>query len=193
MLDWRFAYRTGITAVAIASASALAAHALFRDYTVANFLHALQLYASGYSQGGEGVPFGSSLFGAGYLLGMPYVLPATVLGMSPLAPALLLFHHRKMEYAELVFVCAAVTGMATTVFGDYHLLVFLVPLILAQNWRVAVPSILLLAPKGWWLVGKASVQAILNPLIMLSASWWLIYCALRRDRFATRASELQTV
>ena len=189
-LDWRFACRTGLAAAIIAFVSALGAHALFADYTVANFLHGLQFYAAGYADGGKGVPFGSSLYGAAYLLHVPYVLPVTLLAISPLMPALFLFRQGKMQYAEFVFVCSAVTGMATTVFADYHLLVFLAPLMLARNLRVVVPSILLLAPKGWWVIGKASVQVILNPVIMLGASWWLVYCAMRRDRSESRAIDL---
>jgi len=182
ILDWRFAYRAGLVGGIIALLSAITAHALFPSYTISSFLHGLQIYANEYAISGEGVPFGSSLFGAGYLLRMPYLFLATIIGVAPLLPACVLFYRRKMSYDEFVYVCSAVTGMATSVFADYHLLVFLAPLILARNLSVSIPSLLLLAPKGWWVIAPdaSSIQVILNPLIMLCGSWWLIFSAAAR-------------
>jgi hypothetical protein len=60
------------------------------------------------------------------------------------------------------------------------LLVFLAPLILAKDNRVAIPSVLLLAPKGFCMIGDFSVQVVLNPAIMFIGSWLIIISALRR-------------
>jgi hypothetical protein len=70
------------------------------------------------------------------------------------------------------------------IFADYHLLVFLAPLVLAyfergctgERWRlltvVTLASLLMLSPKNYPLQ-HASVQVILNPAILCGTALWL--------------------
>jgi Glycosyltransferase family 87 len=85
------------------------------------------------------------------------------------------------------------------IFADYHLLIFLAPLLLAyfergcpeQRWRlltvVALASLLMLSPKNYPLQ-HASVQVILNPLILCGAALWLalaLWSEARQQTYAT--------
>jgi hypothetical protein len=76
------------------------------------------------------------------------------------------------------FVLTACYCLLCPVFAEYHLLVFLVPVILLyfnqQEWAdnprimaaVAMASILMLAPKNYIYAGGLSFQTLLNPLVM---------------------------
>jgi hypothetical protein len=94
-----------------------------------------------------------------------------MIGLLPLITGWMTFAERKIGYGDFVFICTAATALATTVFADYHLLVFVAPLVLARGWTVRAACLLLLAPKGYWLiVDNLTVQVALNPMIMLCAT-----------------------
>lgn len=90
------------------------------------------------------------------------------------------------------------------IFADYHLLVFLAPLLLVYFERssteerpeltvVALASLVMLSPKNYPLQ-HASVQVILNPIILCSAVLWLAITLLTETRQRTcPATELRTV
>ena len=167
--------------IGILMTSFVAATLLFPEYDMESFRRGLHQYFIVYAVEGRGVPFGSSVYGAFFALGHPAQhVPATLIAWAGLPIAIFAFWKGRLRYDEFVFLCAAATSMGTTIFGDYHLLVFLAPLILAKDNRVALPSILLLAPKAFWMIGDFSVQVVLNPAIMFIGSWLIIISALRR-------------
>jgi hypothetical protein len=77
------------------------------------------------------------------------------------------------------------TCLITSVFADYHLLVFIAPILLVlfnfQKWAgnyhrfsaIVLGSILMLSPKNYYLVG-GSIQLMLNPLILFILTLYLV-------------------
>jgi hypothetical protein len=158
-----------------------AANLLLPGYDLDSFRMGLHKYFVVYAAGGRGVPLGSSVYGALFALDHPrQYVPATLIAWAGLPIAIFAFWKERLRYDEFVFICAAATSMGTTIFADYHLLVFLAPLILAKDNRVAIPSLLLLAPKSFWMIGSFNVQVLLNPAIMFIGSWLIIISALPR-------------
>jgi hypothetical protein len=91
--------------------------------------------------------------------------------------------------AVTAFFLASFYCILSPVFADYHLLVFIAPLFLtmleAGHWRdssrlltlVAAGSLLMLSPKNYPLQ-HASVQVIVNPLILCVTVLWLSIASL---------------
>lgn len=79
------------------------------------------------------------------------------------------------------FVLAAFYCLFSPVFAEYHLMVFLGPLLLvyfkfhdwAQNYRamaaITAACVLVMSPKNYLYIGALSVQTVLNPLILYLA------------------------
>jgi hypothetical protein len=174
-------YRLALATIGILLASFAAVSVLFPGYDLESVRMGLHKYFVVYVAEGRGVPFGSSVYGAFFALGHPaQYVPATLIAWAGLPVAIFAFWKGRLRYDEFVFLCAAVTSMGSAIFADYHLLVFLAPLILAKDNRVAIPSVLLLAPKAFWMIDSFSVQVVLNPAIMFIGSWLIIMSALRR-------------
>jgi hypothetical protein len=189
MLDWRLAPKLALVAAALFLVSLGAATILYPPYGIASFSRSLGTYFRIYVERGVGVPFGSSLYGAFYALGWRGSYgAATVIGFLPLAAAL----SRRWSYDERVFLSCAAMALSTTIFGDYHLLVFLAPLILARSKLVAIPSLAILMPKGVIMLSPmTSIQVVLNPALMLCAAGLIIGLRLirRADPHPLRATE----
>lgn len=182
LLDWpRFGFRLAPLTVALFLAGLAGANAIDASYTVASFITDLGRYTETFVAEGSGVAFGSSLYGAFYALGWRghYLVP-TVLALLPLPFAMWAFKRKRMTYAAFVFVCVAVMAMSSTVFADYHLIAFIAPLVLADSFALALPSLLLLAPKGFAMIGPFTVQVLINPALMLVASAAVTLLALRQ-------------
>jgi hypothetical protein len=92
------------------------------------------------------------------------------------------------------FILTALYCLLCPVFGDYHLLVFLTPILLVfcnysewtANFRlmsvVSLASILMLAPKNYIFEGTLSWQTILNPLILCFATLYLVREAISKPK-----------
>ena len=106
---------------------------------------------------------------------------AAFVGLAPLLPAAFLKLSKKLWYGETVFICVAVSGLATAGYRDYHLMIFLAPLLIAESRLVAVASLLMLAPKGFVTWGDLSAQILLNPLIAMAAILALLLRAHARN------------
>jgi hypothetical protein len=124
---------------------------------------------------------------------MPFV-PFIVMAVL-LAPTILESRARRLRQSECLFLtfCAYVFG--SYVFADYHLLGFIIPLILVARedgpmdlsaWTIAVASALMLAPKNFIFEFHGNTawswQVIANPLIMLAASAVVLWSAWRRNQ-----------
>lgn len=185
LLDRAFAVRLGIAGVAIVVPAAVLSHLILGAYTVDHFRSGLAVYARMYAAQGGGVPGGSSLYGALYALGFEeaYLTPVLIGGALLLA-AMVQFLRARMAYADLVFICCAVTALASTVFANYHLIIFLAPLLLAHSRVNFGASLLLLCPLSLGWVGQFNAQVIVNPALMLAAGLWLLSRSVHHGRGA---------
>lgn len=175
LIDWRFAARLCLVGLAIMLVSFTVSHAIDPGYTVASSRANLAVYVDWYVTNGRGILHGSSLYGALYALGYPhrYFLPGLI-GLGLLLPATLLHLRQRLDYSSFVFVCCAVTAMTTAVFADYHLVIFLVPLILSRDPTTFVASLLLLAPVPFGMNDHDTLRVVLNPAIMVAATVGII-------------------
>lgn len=183
----RVILQTGVATFAISLVSLAGAHTLDPTYTLSSFVTGLDNYKTYYINTPEGGVFGSSIFGALYALGIPSFFTATLVGLSPLPPAVFLWMNKRMQYADFTFICLSVSALTTAGFRDYHLLVFIVPLVLASNRVTLVGSLLLLAPKGLWMLGYYTVQIFINPAIMLIVSFYLVAKSFEKGVVAGKA------
>lgn len=169
IIDPRFLIKFTICAAPIGLVSLAGATAFYPEYSLPSFFHGLRVYSTVYVPNVEGVSYGSSLYGALFTLGYPHQTVAAIVGLAPLPVALFLQWRGKVTYVESVFICLACSALATAGFRDYHLLPFIVPLILAEGFIVPVMSVLMLAPKSYWMIDQIPASAIINPSILLAA------------------------
>jgi hypothetical protein len=208
---WGFSFRNaislGLASVALFIAALAIVHQLYPPYSWQSFLSGLHDYEQASVGGNIGVENGSSLYGmlrAPFGLA-PWMLAVPILtGGMLLAAAILESRQRRLRASEALFLvlCAYVFG--THVFTDYHLLVFIIPLILVareegpldhSDWTVVLASCLMLAPKNFFFVIHGndfwSWQVIANPLILLAASAIVLTDAWRRHtHVGTAAGDL---
>lgn len=190
----------GVASGALALASLATAHVLYPDYTIAHFLAALRIYYALYAVGGLGLPYGSSLFaGLTLIAGYNPALDRVAAGLGGLLylGALALYRTGRLDRPTLLFATCATYALASTIFADYHLMVFLVvPMgIMAAREKphteaaaefrrfhavALATSVLILAPKNYIFKGDVSWQVALNPAILLTAMLWIIITAWRR-------------
>jgi hypothetical protein len=172
-VDFRFALRLATVLLPLNLICAGAASLLNPDYTPSTFLEGMARYRANYVEGADGVAFGSSLHG-----GLRFLFDRQAPGGAGLLALVFLplafIHHRarQLSYAGLVFVCLAAYALATTVFGDYHLLVFVAPLMLVKRsdpafWPILLSCCFVLAPKNYQAPFEHSWQVALNPAVLL--------------------------
>jgi hypothetical protein len=128
----------------------------------------------------------------GYAWWMPFV-PFIVAALL-LVPTVLESRQGRLRQSECLFLtlCAYVFG--SHVFADYHLLAFVIPLILIARedgpmdlsaWTIVVVSSLMLAPKNYIFGFHGNTawswQVIANPLTLVAASAVVLWTALRRN------------
>lgn len=168
LADWRFAVRTTAAAASIFAASLAATHILDPAYGIAAFTDGLNRYFAVMVEQGHGVAFGSSAYGALFAVGgAGFLRPVTVLLVALIPAAMFLRWRRRLDDGQFAFACCALTALITPIFGDYHLLIFVAPLIMARDRVTFAGSLLMLVPKSIAMVGGYSVQVLLNPVIML--------------------------
>lgn len=185
-LDYRLAFKLGAVAAPLFVFSMVAAHALYPEYGLLAFLNGLKTYSEVYVPTYDGQAFNSSIYSAMFILGFGNQSLAMAIGLAPLGLAIPLY--KRLSYSEFTFICLACSAMATVGFRDYHLLMFVAPLLLADSAFVLVPSMLLLVPKGYVLLPYLSAQLILNPAIMM-----LAVCAILAKGLARQASKTSLV
>lgn len=199
---WRALATLAIAGPAISGGAMLAAHWLYPDYTVTTFLAGLRIYYVSHVVHHNGVAFGSSLFGALTVLGTPRaglatlaMIPAAAIGLAALA----LQVKGRVNAASFLFLICAAYCLGSTVFADYHLFVFVLPIMAlamaGQPYQgpgdsiVLVASSLMLGPKNYLFNDDVSLSPVLNPLVLLGASAAIIVFALRD--VAVRRAALQ--
>lgn len=191
---WRALLTLMIAGPAISGGAMLAAHLLYPDYTITTFLAGLRVYYVNHVVHHYGIAFGSSLFGALTVVGAPRaglttlaMIPAAAIGLAALA----LWVRGRVNVAAFLFLICAAYCLGSTVFADYHLFVFVLPIMAMakdadrkpNDSIVLVASSLMLAPKNYLFNHDISVSTVLNPLILLTASAAIIVLALRDVRW----------
>jgi len=199
-LSFRHAVWLGIATILLFAGTMALAHLLYPAYSYASFLRGLAQYGMAYAGGDNGYANGSSIYGMiraslGYAWWMPFV-PFIVCALF-LAPAILESRAGRLRHSECLFLtfCAYVLG--SHVFADYHLLGFMIPLILVARedgpidlsaWTIAIASALMLAPKNFVFEFHGNTawswQVIANPLILLTSSALVLWAAWQRNRIA---------
>lgn len=178
---------------AVSGLALFAAHALYPNYTLAAFRAGVAIYHQTYVIEHWGIPFGSSTFGALVLLigDRPGLEVAAAMPAAVIALAAIWLHWRgRVSPSAFLFLIAAAYALGSTIFADYHLLIFLLPLLLATTSEVrtatdrvvTIASVLVLAPKNYLYEAGVSIQPVLNPLILLAASAAIIALSWRSSR-----------
>jgi hypothetical protein len=184
--------------IALAVTSFLGAHAFYADYSIANFLAGLKNYYYVYVVGGDGLAYGSSLFGGlGLMFGNRSRLDelAASGALIPYLALILMFLRGRIDRAILLFATCCTYTLASTIFADYHLMAFLmvIPMIVIsqrhdkicpKTWPTdhliaVIATILILSPKNYFFSGIISWQSALNPAILLLAQIGIIMLNLR--------------
>jgi hypothetical protein len=130
----------GLLSIAIAVVSLWLAHRIDPAYSLDAFTKAYGLYTRNYVEGFDGVQWNASLFNVGKIWQMAldhadyyspaWSMTATVLGAASLAICILLASLRRMSGTRFAFAMAANCTLFTPVLGEYHVLIFIAPLLL---------------------------------------------------------------
>ena len=182
-------------------------NSIYHDYTLSNFLSGLKIYHSLYVYGNGGMAYGSSLFsplkvlfGANSFSELSSLFIAGIF----LLVSIILKLRNNISDSIYVFLISSCYVLGSSVFADYHLGVFISPLLLyyLEKTRKSVSgisnignidsfefimiyasSILMLSPKNYIFYHGYSLQVILNPLILLfSTSLIIFYYASKRNK-----------
>jgi hypothetical protein len=206
-LPFRSAVILGVTSVLLFAGTMAAAHQIYPEYSYASFLRGLGDYGKAYAGGENGYANGSSLYGllraplgyAPWMVFTPFCVAALFL-----APAILESRQGRLRQSECLFLVLAVYVFGSHVFADYHLLAFIIPLVLVARedgpmdvsaWTIVLASSLMLAPKNFVFDVHGNVpwswQVVANPLTLLTASAVVLWAAWRRNRHAANQSRME--
>ena len=183
LFNLRGGIRCMILTAAVFGISLAASHTLLPSYSLTELHLGLDAYARQYAAAGQGVPFGSSLYGAFWLVGWTppiFVFPALALVIA--GAAWVAFQRERLSYGCFCFITGSCMFIATPILNDYHLLIFAVPPIVGASPYALLASILLMLPKGYGHIGDSTYQVIANPVIMLAALAPMLLRAFTSDR-----------
>lgn len=206
-LSFKSAVRLAVMTVLLFVGTMTVVHLIYPAYSYASFLKGLGQYGMAYAGGENGYANGSSLYGMiraplGYAWWMPFVplIAAALL----LAPTVLESRQGRLRQSECLFLTLCVYAFGSHVFADYHLVAFLIPLILVaredgpmdpSGWTILLAGSLMLAPKnfifGFHDKSPWSWQVVANPLILLAASGAILWLAWRRRQIGGDPSVLE--
>lgn len=186
------------TVLGVFGASLVAAHQLYPAYDLAAFRAGLKDYAGLYIVNDFGQAYGSSLLGGlRALFGygpLTYSLPIFV--AAALFAVTIIGSWRGLVRApELLFLVLATYALGSQAFADYHLLVFIVPLVLLarergfgdwSDWVILIACSFVLAPKNYIFQPSTGIipwswQVVANPTVLLAASIFILARAWRRQ------------
>ncbi len=182
-IDWRFGLRVGIAAVALGVASAIMAHALYPEYTLSSFRHGMSLYLKGTLDSPLMLAFGSSAYSALYAMGFPSLVLGTVLAGTLASVAIIVRYFGELDAGNFTFICVSAYALGSAVFVDYHMIVFIAPLIMSEDKTTKLASLLLLIPKSYFLINYnpskiethyTTTQVLTNPAIMILVSGFIL-------------------
>lgn len=162
---------------------------IYPDYTFFNFLNGLKIYNDGYVTGSGGNYFNSSLYGCiKFILTNDFnynKLLFIIISCFILFYWLILTLKQKINviYQPFIIVCFYI--LFNPVAADYHLIVFIFPLMYfynkfdeinkkdKKNIYIFLSTILILSPKNYYFINSISLQVAINPMIMLITIFYL--------------------
>ena len=196
-LSFRAAVVLGIASVGLFGSLLAVVHGLYPAYTFESFLVGLRDYGKLYAGGELGYPTGTSIYGTlralfGYHK-WHFAPPLFIAGLLA-AVAIIESRQGRLRASECVFLTLCAYALGTQIFANYHLLVFIIPLVLLareggifdrSDWAVFLGSAVMLIPKNYLFAANGetlwSWQVVANPLILLIASAIVIATAFRRS------------
>jgi len=205
-LSFRNAIWLGIATILLFVGTMAVVHQVYPAYSYASFLKGLGQYGMAYAGGENGYSNGSSLYGMiraplGYAWWMPFV--PFIIAALLLAPTVLESRQGRLRQSECLFLTLCTYVFGSHVFADYHLLAFIIPLILVAReegpmdpsaWTIVLVSSLMLAPKnfvfGFHGNTAWSWQVIANPLTLLVTSGLVLWMAWRRNWLAGKQPQI---
>jgi hypothetical protein len=178
-------------------------HSLYQDYSLEIFLKGLAVYHSMYVVGGSGDAYNSSLLGllkalSGYSKRAEII--GLIVGVVVVGFAVFGFLTKKFDKTATIFLLCIACMLSTAVFADYHLLLFFLPLFAmsieakdalskfsekneVENISKGIifcACIFLLSPKNYLFVGDVSILILLNPVIAVVSTIFLIFYRMTR-------------
>jgi len=170
-------------------------HIIYPLYTFKNFITGVKIYHAIYAAGGSGIYFGSSLLGAIKMF-VPYewIIEKAIFWTSAFV---LVFSTRqylllKIEKSSFLFIICSIYCLCTSVFADYYLGIFIAPIVFlylerqsfsnvkVDRYITFICCILLLGPKNYFYIDNHSFQVVLNPLILLLGTIFILANSLKR-------------
>ena len=186
----------GLATVAMFGAGMMAASAVYPDYNLASFLKGLDDYGKLHVVRDFGQAYNSSLFGAFHALfgyrDWAYSLSICV-AVGIFAASCLAVWRRAVPDSTAIFLALSCVLFATPVNADYHLIIFLAPLVLLAReegrldragWAVFAGTCFLLAPKNYVFHAAPgevtwSWQVVANPAVAVAVCLFLLWNAFR--------------
>ena len=184
----------------------------YQGYTLSNFLHGVKIYHQVYVVDNLGLAYSSSMLSLIKVITNYAVWKETaviILGSLLFLISTRSLFLEKISDVSYLFVLCGIYALCTSVFGDYHLMIFFAPLlILYDKNRSCVPkdfdshnrkeylliffvSSFLLIPKNFIFINGISLQVILNPLVLFGAILYLnISGNLKLDRIYQSISNI---
>lgn len=164
------------------------ANYLYKDYNLTNFILGIKNYYNIYVIYNEGIAFGSSLLGGLKLLYGPnayFEFFIIILGILILISVLTEYKFGLANKIMVIYILCSIYCLCSSVFADYHLLVFIAPIICMCPHKnngfkctphtqiidlvILFPCLLALSPKNYIFVKNISLQVVMNPIIILAS------------------------
>lgn len=168
-----------ISSIIIFIACNAVANHLSPTYTLESFIQALNVYKEGYIIGHHGDGYNSSLhsfarIASSYL----WKYEAIFYFMSFILGALITTSYIKLRHSNtsMAYIGCTLCMLFTPTFGDYHLLIFLMPIVFAINefdklpkvsYLLSTSALAIMAPKSGILIAGFTLNSLFNPLICL--------------------------
>lgn len=198
--------KLGLTGAAVLGLAMLAAHTLYPHYSPQSWQAGLSDYHMNYIRRPLTSGYVSSVPSmVGLLIGYHKATSPLLmlLGVVCGAAALLARRVGRMTTAQMMFIALAIMPIVTPAFSDYHLIPFLLPLLLlARSGGIAddadrvvyVASVTMLIPKNYIFPSNdpsdpVSIQVFLNPMVLLVATIFLFHLAWQTRARQSRQSE----
>jgi hypothetical protein len=183
-------------------------HLLYPPYSLESFRSGLIDYGKVYAGGALGYPVGSSIYGAlramfGYH--QWHFAPPVFVALYVFAVAVLESRAGRVRASECLFLVLCAYTLGTQIFANYHLLVFIIPLVLlafeggvvdAGGWATFAGSVLMLVPKNYLFETEETTfwswQVVANPAILFVASMIVVAIVFRRPALGSSRSGMRS-
>lgn len=194
--------------------SLLYSHAQYPDYTVGNFLKGLQIYQRMYVIGDSAFGYSSSMYTAiKYLLKLAHWTTSLSFLIKVISGFLLilvsyaayLYYCKKLNDVEFVYLLTASTMLGTPIFADYHLFIFILPILFllrnnadmfVMGWKknamptfIFVSSCFMLSPMNYYDFNGLYVASLLKTLIVLILCFAIFNTARNRSEVTPHSAE----